>query len=46
MSWYQESSKYDNDGVLKENKARYYYFLNENLVARAIPEIIGYSEEF
>lgn len=44
--WYSDAVKYDFDGIRLENKKRYYQMLNENLLAKGLPEVLCLSDEF
>ena len=46
MIWYQNSSKYDFDGVLLENKRNFFGLLHENVIHKVCPEILCVANEF
>ena len=46
MYWYSESSKYDIDGILLDDKRIFYSFLNENLTVKNVPKVLGTCLEY
>jgi translocation protein SEC63 len=46
MCWYSESSKYDIDGILIENKRMFYQFLNENTTSKGMPRNLSACAEY
>ena len=45
-NWYQESSKYDEFGLLVENTGRFYSKLNENCSQKQCPEVLAIAKEY
>ncbi len=44
--WYTDSQKYDESGIMIENSRRYYEILNENILLKQMPFVLGCSEEY
>lgn len=44
--WYTDSQKYDESGIMIENQRKYYEILNENILLKQMPFVLGCSEEY
>jgi len=44
--WYTDSQKYDESGIMIDNQRKYYEILNENILLKQMPFILGCSEEY
>eukprot|EP01017_Pseudomicrothorax_dubius_P044668 TRINITY_DN7571_c0_g1_i7.p1 TRINITY_DN7571_c0_g1~~TRINITY_DN7571_c0_g1_i7.p1 ORF type:complete len:444 (+),score=112.29 TRINITY_DN7571_c0_g1_i7:25-1356(+) len=44
--WYNETSKYDEKGVINDNGKIFYAGLNENTIPKNLPEVLGHCYEF
>jgi translocation protein SEC63 len=44
--WYSKSQKYDENGVCIDNMKRYHETLNQNILLKQMPFVLGFSEEF
>lgn len=44
--WYTDSQKYDENGIMIDNQRRYYETLNENILLKQMPFVLGCSEEY
>jgi preprotein translocase subunit Sec63 len=40
-NWYEESTRYDEHGLLNEDKGKFFRFMNENTIMKVIPELIA-----
>ncbi|MCQ2816945.1 MAG: DnaJ domain-containing protein, partial [archaeon] len=46
LFWYYRKSKFDDSGMVADNKAIFYFFLNENILLKQMPFVLAQAEEY